>query len=459
MSDDNEFRTKVAKTSTSDVAAVKAEKSLAAVVPVVPIPETVGEVMCQGINDFGQLGVSKEKRKYPFPVDGLKDKDIVAVEAGLLHSMCLTKEGVLYSCGQNDEGVLGRVGKDDAEREYMAVDTKNFVAPIARVTAGASHSVCIDTLGNLYVWGCYRNIGGLFGKTGGSKDHLLGPDVPKMVRECGKVKQVASGLHHTAAITITNKVVTWGVGEAGQLGRGGERVISRGNRAENSQLIPRTVSLPLSKVQKKEKVVPVQLSCGGYHTMCVMSDGSVFGWGLNNCGQLGAELSTTEEDEVEEGKLENVTHIPTRVESLSHLKIVQVACGEQHTVVLTKEGHVYAFGRNSFHQLGRGDPEDAKELEEPMCEPVRALGALKDVKVASITSNYHITFCIDTNGVVYSWGMGSTKALAGPPEFEEEEDVVLPTKMHGGRLDKRRVLQLSCGSMHAVTLVAPASDA
>lgn len=444
---------KVSKTGKSAVPTRKVPKEA---LQLVTIPDTLGDVFCQGLNDFGQLGVDKRVRKFAFPVEV---PNVVKVNAGLMHTLFITKDGELLSCGQNDEGVLGRRG---AENEIHAVDKSNFSGPIARAAGGASHSACVDIYGNLYTWGCYRNSAGLFGRTGGAqvvnKDDLLGPDTPKKCTIAGKVKAVASGLHHTVVITTTNKVLTWGSGEAGQLGRLGARASRRNTRAEESQLIPRAVSFPLSREQKKAKVTPVQLACGAYHTMCLMSDGTVFGWGLNNFGQLGIEVDTSDEDEaVDPDQLKNVSHAPILIESLSHLHVVETVCGEQHSLFRTKEGKVYGFGRNSFHQLGQGEPKDSKDLENTFWQPVLIGGALENVEIARIVSNYHICFAIDTNGVAYSWGMGSTKALAAPPDLneDEEDDIAQPVRMHGGRLNDRKIMDISCGSMHAMTHLLP----
>lgn len=445
-------RAKVSKTTTKNVAKDIPESAATTngkpVAPLVSIPQEYGEVLVHGVNDFGQLGVERDLRRFPFPNETLADKEIVTVEAGLMHSLCINKDGKLYTCGQNDEGVLGRTG---SEREYAVVESLRV--PVARVSGGASHSACVDTQGNLYAWGCYRNAAGLFGKTGGSKKNLLGPDVPKLVKGVPKVRDVASGHHHTAAITMGNKIFTWGCGEGGTLGRIGGRQSSRASRMEESQLTPREIIFPYTAVQRANNVKPLHVSCGGYHNMCVMSDGSVYGWGLNNWGQLGVEMDEDEEEFVDLEKLKNVEYTPVLIETLSDLHVEEVVCGEQHTLLRTRDGHVYGCGRNSFHQLGQGQPKDPKALEGPNWKPVRIGGGLEHAKVTKLACKYHISFAVDAEGVAYSWGMGSTQALAANPDFEEQEDVTVPTKMHGGRLKDRKVLAMACGSMHALTLL------
>ena len=44
--------------------------------------------------------------------------------------------------------------------------------------------------------------------------------------------------------------------------------------------------------------------------------------------------------------------VPTAVPALSRLKIVQIAAGARHTVAVSSDGDVYAWGDNTEHQLG-----------------------------------------------------------------------------------------------------------
>ena len=73
-----------------------------------------------------------------------------------------------------------------------------------------------------------------------------------------------------------------------------------------------------------------QIVCGEYHTVAINSNGEVFTWGYNGCGQLG------------HGDKEN-RNVPTKVESLSGENVVKVSCGTFHTVALTAKGKVLTW--------------------------------------------------------------------------------------------------------------------
>jgi regulator of chromosome condensation len=67
--------------------------------------------------NYFQLGLGPdvvEARKLKV-VTALNGKPVVAICAGGMHSLCLTKDGVVYSFGCNDNGALGRLTEDEDE--------------------------------------------------------------------------------------------------------------------------------------------------------------------------------------------------------------------------------------------------------------------------------------------------------------------------------------------------------
>ena len=51
--------------------------------------------------------------------------------------------------------------------------------------------------------------------------------------------------------------------------------------------------------------------------------------------------------------------LPQPIKDISGLEIVEVACGDTHTVAISAEGRLYSFGRNQNGQLGLGTSHDA----------------------------------------------------------------------------------------------------
>ena len=61
---------------------------------------TWGSAMLTGLDE-------KENRHIPAPMDCFKNKKIVSVSCGGLHTMVLTKKGVIYAWGSTEGGQLG----------------------------------------------------------------------------------------------------------------------------------------------------------------------------------------------------------------------------------------------------------------------------------------------------------------------------------------------------------------
>jgi alpha-tubulin suppressor-like RCC1 family protein len=136
------------------------------------------------------------------------------------------------------------------------------------------------------------------------------------------IVSVACGHTHSMAITLTRTLLAWGSNKSHQLGLG--------DKAPNQIFVP-TPILGLEDVQ--------QVSCGSEHTVALTGQGWVYSWGQGEGGLLG------------HGDINSKT-TPTVIQSLKELQIASVVCGGLHTIVLTKQGALYSWGRGEGGQLG-----------------------------------------------------------------------------------------------------------
>ena len=90
-------------------------------------------------------------------------------------------------------------------------------------------------------------------------------------------------------------------------------------------------------------------------------------------------------------------------------KVKMVGCGDNHTIILTTDGLVYATGNNSGKQLGiKGNSGDVKVptlIEDLYSEPCNPN------KVVFITCANSFTLALTSVGQVYSWGTNLYGAL------------------------------------------------
>jgi alpha-tubulin suppressor-like RCC1 family protein len=125
----------------------------------------------------------------------------------------------------------------------------------------------------------------------------------------------------------------------------------------------------------------VAIAGGRDHSLAVKSNGSVWAWGWNRYGQLGDGTTTNRSS-------------PVRVLLPTTLTIRRVTAGADHSVALSKAGRVWAWGQNSFGQLGDGTGVERHR-------PVRLTSIAGIVAVG--TGRLH-TLAVGSGGGVWAWG-------------------------------------------------------
>ncbi|XP_065449840.1 RCC1 and BTB domain-containing protein 2 isoform X4 [Chrysemys picta bellii] len=211
---------------------------------------------------------------------------------------------------------------------------------------------------------------------------------------------------HVVVTTAEGEVYTWGHNAYSQLGNG----------TTNHGLVPCQVSTNL--VNKKV----IEVACGSHHSMVLTSDGEVYAWGYNNSGQVGSGSTANQP-------------IPRRVTSCLQNKIAvniacgqmcsmavvengEVACGYAHTLVLTDEGQLYAWGANSYGQLGTGNKSNQSYPAPVTVDKDRV------IEIAACHSA-HTSAAKTQGGHVYMWGQcrGQSVILPHLTHFACTDDV------------------------------------
>ncbi|KAB0400187.1 hypothetical protein E2I00_001994, partial [Balaenoptera physalus] len=216
---------------------------------------------------------------------------------------------------------------------------------IACLSYGSGPHVVLATAeGEVFTWGHngYSQLGN------GTTNHGLVPCHISTNLSNKQVIEVACGSYHSLVLTSDGEVFAWGYNNSGQVG----------SASTANQPIPRRVTGCL-----QNKVV-VNIACGQMCSMAVVNTGEVYVWGYNGNGQLGLGSSGNQPT-------------PCRVAALQGIRVQRVACGYAHTLVLTDEGQVYAWGANSYGQLGTGNKSNQSYptpvvVEKDRCEHFRS---------------------------------------------------------------------------------------
>ncbi|KAL0382043.1 UNVERIFIED_CONTAM: Wall-associated receptor kinase-like 20 [Sesamum calycinum] len=187
-----------------------------------------------------------------------------------------------------------------------------------------------------------------------------------------RIASVAAGGRHTLALSDVGQVWGWGYGGEGQLGLGSRiRMVSSPHPVpciDSSFNKDRSMGLSRGSMGSEGQSFRVPgnyikaIACGGRHSAAITDAGALltFGWGLyGQCGQGSTD------DELS----------PTCVSSLLGIRIEGVAAGLWHTICISADGDVYAFGGNQFGQLGTGADQAEtlpRLLDAPSLENVHA---------------------------------------------------------------------------------------
>ena len=138
--------------------------------------------------------------------------------------------------------------------------------------------------------------------------------------------------------------------------------------------------------------------------MAVDSDGHVWSWGLNDKGQLG--YGTTENS--------GAAQMVMIGDNQPMENIVAVAAGNKHSLALTADGHVYAWGDNTYDQLGASSTVDGDFDKYPVhvTQGTSASGTYTDEN-GVVTTDEHLSNIIQ---------------IAAGDNYSAALKVVLPTK-------------------------------
>ncbi|MDZ7815311.1 MAG: hypothetical protein U5N86_04670 [Planctomycetota bacterium] len=179
---------------------------------------------------------------------------------------------------------------------------------------------------------------------------------------------LTAGRYHSFALCSDGSVYAWGDNAYGGLGLGDD--------------VERDIPTLVSALSDKDVI---SLTAGSYHSLALRLDGSVYAWGYNYNGELGAGVTRL------------IAISPRSSESLSDKDVISLTAGSYHSFALCSDGSVYAWGNNDHGQLGLGD--DVDRITPTL------VGALSDKDLISITagSSHYLALCSDDS--VYAWGV------------------------------------------------------
>ncbi|KAL2557275.1 Regulator of chromosome condensation (RCC1) family with FYVE zinc finger domain [Forsythia ovata] len=370
--------------------------------------ECIGDgILGGGAHMVGSCSGVKMDSLLPKALESAVVLDVQNIACGGRHAALVTKQGEIFSWGEESRGRLGH-GVDSDVLHPKLIDALSNTN-IELVACGEYHTCAVSLSGDLYTWG-----NGHFGLLGHGNE--VSHWVPKRVNgplEGIHVSSISCGPWHTAVVTSSGQLFTFGDGTFGVLGHGDRESVSK----------PR-------EVESLKGLRTAQAACGVWHTAAVVevmvansssgtSSGKLFTWGDGDKGRLGHGDK--------ESKL-----VPTCVAALVEPNFCQVACGHSMTVALTTLRRVYTMGSPVYGQLG--SPQADGKL------PSRVEGKLAKSFVEEIACGAYHVAVLTSRTEVYTWGKGANGRLG----HGDTDDRNSPTLVEA--LKDKQVKSIACGT-------------
>ncbi len=342
-----------------------------------------GTVYAFGGNGNGQFGDgTTTSDPSPTQVDVPSGVSFVQESAGWGVSEFLSSTGAVYSAGN---GALGQLGDGSTASSLVPVkaDLPSGVTATA-VAAGTETDIALASTGAVYAWGAG---GGQLGNgSSASSDVPVKVDLPSGVIATA----IGAGMNSFAAVTSTGQVYTWGLDQSGQLGTG-----ATGN-PDAPVLTPSLAALPSG-------VVATGVSVGANFVLITDTAGTVYGWGENDSGEVGAGFTS------QSGC--NCDPTPTKALLPSGADITAVSAGGTDGLALAGNGTVYSWGSNTAGQLGNGTTTPNGWTSTGIQCGCDATPAPVDLPAgstaAAIAAGWDQGLAALSNGTAYGWGENS----------------------------------------------------
>jgi alpha-tubulin suppressor-like RCC1 family protein len=390
-----------------------------------------------GYNNTGQIGDnSTTERHLPVRVsatgilsaDGvtpavtapgvLAGKTVLAMTAGIYHSLALCSDGSLVAWGENYVGQLGASTNRATTLVPVSVCTAQGISAlygktVVALAAGGVHSAALCSDGTVAAWGG-NGVGQLGDHTIASRYAPVSVNTsPGVSVLSGKtVIAIAAGYSHSLALCSDGTLAAWGWNPYGQLGDNG--------MSGGISQVPVAINTNSGVSALYGKTV-VALAGGYYHSVALCSDGTVATWGGNDFGQLGDNTG---------GQAGDQSLVPVAVNTdtnsaLYGKTVVAIAAGDWHSLALCSDGTVAAWGHNDYGELGNNTTNSS--LVPVAVSTDLGVSALYGKTVVAVAAGHSHSAALCSDGTLTSWGDNTYGKLGDSTTVQRNAPVAVNT--------------------------------
>lgn len=290
-----------------------------------------------------------------------------------------------YAWGNNYNGQLG----DGTTSTSLTPVRVSGLAGVTALAAGGSHSLALKSDGTVSAWGENKE-----GELGNGT--LTDSPTPVEVSGLTGVTAIAAGGGHNLALKNDGTVWAWGYNSFGQLA------------------IDTTTQYSSTPIQVSGLSGVTAIAAGWEFSLALKSDGTLWGWGSNDYGQLAIGTTT------------QYRSTPIQLSGLS--AVTAIAAGFWHSLAITSDGTLWAWGYNWSGQLGNGTQTDSSV-------PLQISGF---TGVVAIAAGQEHSLAIKSDGTLWAWGYSE---LADPQSL-------VPVQVSG----LSGVMAIAAGGYHSVAI-------
>lgn len=341
-----------------------------------------GTVWAWGLNMHRQLGSSTSNFSQNTPVEVIGLNDVKAVAGGANHSVALKNDGTVWTWGENSEGQLGRKTdkfySDIPEAVEGLVDIVSlavFKDYTAALKEDGTVWICRQVYGNfktvVQVEGLdhVKSISTLFNNIVALKDN----GYVVLLRDTangGNIKYL-KGFYDVVSISCSQYQIA-------ALKRDGTLWISGKMYETSSSLLGTQDSNDLDNPTQVTDITDIDVMASGYnHILFLKKDGTVWGMGNNQYGQLGNGVAISR-------------NIPVKVKGLRNVRNID-ANGYYHSMALINDGSIRVWGN-----------EVKSHIDGEFSSIPKVVPGINNV--VSITGNYTNYAVLKEDGTVWNWG-------------------------------------------------------
>jgi len=186
-------------------------------------------------------------------------------------------------------------GHSSAPRSPALLGDGHRGVGIRQVSAGSGFSCAVTWAGGVLCWG--NNAQSQCGVPAAECAFIAQPralQLPAATAAQSLAVEISCGAEHAACVTGCGAVYSWGSNAQGQLGRVCSTTPHAGAASCASSPQP-VMPMMYAHAPDGRAATFCQVACGGYHTVALARDGSVWMWGAGEWGQCGPDVEGVEE--------------------------------------------------------------------------------------------------------------------------------------------------------------------